>query len=550
MANRAFTLAFLGTLFSVATRNAVATEYYVATTGSDGNPGTMAAPFANLQKGADVAAPGDTVWIRGGTYKVVNGASSVSGIAISKGGQSDAMRVKFWAYQGETPIFDFSSWKSSSSNKANGFYVTASWVHIKGLEIMNLPQAGTFTNSGLLTEKASNNIFELLNIHHIGGPGLFINGGNGGNLILNCDAHDDYDPKSSQGDGQNADGFGVHYQSAGATTILRGCRAWWNSDDGYDLISQEYPVTIDKCWAMGNGYTNSGTTHPSSGNGNGFKAGSSKTGIRHTITSSVAWKNGAAGFYANHSSGGNNWYNNTSLNNGVQYNLLASPSGDTNTTIILTGSLAHKMRNNVGFPDKNTNMGGVDTASNTWDLKITPANTDFVSVADTGFMGPRQADGSLPPIDFVKLSPTSQLIDQGTDVGSPFVGKSPDLGAYEFGAPTGPSGGSSNSGGSHNSGGSGGATDGGSSTAAGTSTVTVGGTQTSGGSTTTTTAGTAGGPVAGTSTTADEAGNPPTDPQASAGCTCALAGNAHGRPSAALAVLAILGLSLGRRRRR
>ena len=28
-------------------------------------------------------------------------------------------------------------------------------------------------------------------------------------------------------------------------TIIRGCRAWWNSDDGYDLINQEVPVTVE-----------------------------------------------------------------------------------------------------------------------------------------------------------------------------------------------------------------------------------------------------------------------------------------------------------------
>ena len=49
-------------------RTASATEYYVAPTGNDSNAGTMELPFATLQRGHDVAAAGDTVWIRGGTY--------------------------------------------------------------------------------------------------------------------------------------------------------------------------------------------------------------------------------------------------------------------------------------------------------------------------------------------------------------------------------------------------------------------------------------------------------------------------------------------------
>jgi len=49
-----------------AAKNVFATEYYVATTGSDSNAGTQAAPFATLQKAAGTVAAGDTVWIRGG----------------------------------------------------------------------------------------------------------------------------------------------------------------------------------------------------------------------------------------------------------------------------------------------------------------------------------------------------------------------------------------------------------------------------------------------------------------------------------------------------
>ena len=48
-------------------------------------------------------------------------------------------------------------------------------------------------------------------------------------------------------------------------------------------------------------------------------------GVRHLVQGNVAWKNKASGFYANHSTGGNTWYNNTSFQNGTQFNMLASP---------------------------------------------------------------------------------------------------------------------------------------------------------------------------------------------------------------------------------
>ena len=69
------------------------------------------------------------------------------------------------------------------------------------------------------------------------------------------------DPNSSDGPGENADGFGAHYPPAGkATNVFRGCRAWWNADDGFDLISTYSPVTIESSWAWRNGYLPGTTT--------------------------------------------------------------------------------------------------------------------------------------------------------------------------------------------------------------------------------------------------------------------------------------------------
>ena len=431
--------------------SARAAEYYVAPTGSDSAAGTMAAPFATLQKGINTAAAGDTVWIRGGTYKITTPASSAAGVNFNKSGTSDANRIKYWAYPGEVPVFDFSGLTISTSGYTNGFNVSGSWIHIKGLEVANVPM-NMFSNNGISVNSAHDDIFESLNLHHNSGTGIFINAGTGGHLILNSDAHDNYDPNSNQGMGQNADGFGVHYQMTGNRTTIRGCRAWWNSDDGYDLINHEVSVTVEYSWAMGNGYANYGTTNPADGNGNGFKMGSSKTGVRHLVQGNVAWKNKASGFYANHSTGGNTWYNNTSFQNGTQYNMLASPADMPDVTITLTGALAHIMRNNIGFPNRNSNMTGVDTMFNSWDLNLTPANADFASVSDpsaptsgqamgmsiesSGALGPRAPDGSMPKVDFLKLAMGSKMIDKGTDVGLPFVGSAPDLGAYEYGAAT------------------------------------------------------------------------------------------------------------------
>ncbi|MBO9605848.1 MAG: carbohydrate binding domain-containing protein [Paenibacillaceae bacterium] len=49
--------------------SAAGATYYVATNGSDSNSGSIGSPFRTIQHAADVTAPGDTVLIRGGTYR-------------------------------------------------------------------------------------------------------------------------------------------------------------------------------------------------------------------------------------------------------------------------------------------------------------------------------------------------------------------------------------------------------------------------------------------------------------------------------------------------
>ena len=425
--------------------------------GSNSASGTQSQPFVTLQKGIDVAGPGDTVYVRGGTYKTVQVVGS-AGINFNKSGTSEEKRICYFAYPGETPVFDFSDLKIlADPDYTYGFYVSGAWLHLKGFEVCNVPMKTRSNNGIRVGGNAHDDIFELLNIHHNFGAGFFIHTTTGGHQIINCDSHDNYDPYSNQGDGENADGFGVHYQKTGKSTMFRGCRAWWNSDDGWDFISQEVPVIVENCFAMGHGYVKFGADR--AGNGNGFKIGSSKNGIRHIVRNCVSWKNRASGYYANHSSGGNTWYNNTSYNNGTQYNLLASTwsqpdgKGTRSDGVTLTGDKRHIMRNNIGFPNKNSYVDGygVDSKYNTWDLSITPSSGDFISLTDPsmtvtgqnlnlipGMLGPRQADGSLPVLEFLKLAPGSKMIDKGIidksiNVELPYTAAAPDLGAYEFG---------------------------------------------------------------------------------------------------------------------
>ena len=61
-----------------------------------------------------------------------------------------------------------------------------------------------------------------------------------------------------------------------------------------------------------------------------------------------------------------------------------------------------------------------------------PRMHDFESISIEELKASRQADGSLPDVNFLKLKENSDLIDKGIDVGLPFLGKAPDLGAFEI----------------------------------------------------------------------------------------------------------------------
>jgi hypothetical protein len=45
------------------------TEYYVSPSGDDNHPGTRDRPFRHIQRCADIAQPGDTCFVRKGTYR-------------------------------------------------------------------------------------------------------------------------------------------------------------------------------------------------------------------------------------------------------------------------------------------------------------------------------------------------------------------------------------------------------------------------------------------------------------------------------------------------
>lgn len=405
---------------------ASATNYYMSPTGADGNPGTLASPYRTLTKLYSVLVAGDTGFVRGGTY------ATAAQISLSgRSGTSATNKINIRRYQNEVPVFDYNG--TSHSSGIGGLVMNSmSWVHLYGLRFTGIPQVNSAYHYGIVFSTNCNNCtLEFCEADHIGGSGINFGANCSNNLVLNCDAHHNQDPLSpSPYDGSN--GMDITGQTTSDNNTFRFCRSWWNSDDGYDGFATTNNVNYEGCWAFWNGYIPG--TFTAAGNGDGFKAGPAQTGtilaVRRTYSNCFAFENRFNGFDQNFNGNGSfqqNLYNNTAyknLNRGFFY-------GGWTAVNTLKNNLAYQ---NLGTADVNSQS--VHT-NNSWDSSpsVSVSDADFLSVSSTGMDGARGANGQLPVLNFMRLASSSDLIDRGTNVGLPFNGTAPDIGAFEFTAP-------------------------------------------------------------------------------------------------------------------
>ena len=413
---------------------ALADTYYVATDGDDHNGGALDGPFGTLCHAINVAAAGDTIYVRGGTYMLDHS------VEVSKAGASGSP-IRLWSYGAESPILDFSRNPRhanppqpreddtvAGTSEALGIYVGAGidWWHIKGLTIQNAPYYG-------VRVYGSHNVFELLVLRGNRASGLEITGKEGAtpssNLVLNCDSYHNFD---SQTNGEDADGFGAKFKTLGPGNVFRGLRSWSNSDDGYDFWHATHPVLIEHCWSFDNGFFRSewrdAVRGPWRGDGLGFKLGQDAAEL--ILNHVVAFGNKAFGIdeNGNGSPGGVVIKNATLVNNAT---------GGNPVQIQLNDGRPHTVRNTIAFDVDGHEVTSfspeVNDTYNTWN-GIGVFTSDFVNMNRrellAAAMAPRGPDGALPDIG-LHLAPSGRLVDAGADVGLPWNGQAPDLGAFE-----------------------------------------------------------------------------------------------------------------------
>ena len=222
--------------------------------------------------------------------------------------------------------------------------------------------------------------------------------------------------------GENAHGFAAKFENLGPGNVFQGDRAWGNSDDGWDFWEAASEITVE-ILSFKNGINIWGDTSYA-GDGNGIKLGHDSG--THYLHNMLVWDNPANGVDVNGNATQLEDPPNV-IDHGVEVDNVTSYSNG-GRNFQFDEQYPDAMRNNVSLDGGVTVNSSIDDAYNTWNGISVDAN-DYLSLDDSGATGRSQADGSLPTLDFLRLRADSNLIDAGVDVGLPYYGSAPDLGA-------------------------------------------------------------------------------------------------------------------------
>ncbi|MFD9438428.1 right-handed parallel beta-helix repeat-containing protein [Streptomyces sp. NPDC060006] len=363
-----------------------ATDLYVATNGSDSNPGTLAAPLKTIQRAVDLAQAGVTIQVRGGTYAP---STNIQLIKSGTAGQPITLR----GYNGERVVIDGENMPytpgavDSTIPRAQRGAVHIEGEHwrLVGLEIIHGPY-------GVFGVDTGSNVFERLVTRDNYESGFHLQGSSGNNQILNLDSHGNRDPRKN---GESADGLAVK-EGSGSGNVVRGARLWNNADDGLDFwMFADSPILVENSLAWGNGF-NRWNLPDYQGDGNGFKMGGNGVAADHTVRNSMAWDNSAGGFVDNNNPGRMKIDHCTAWRHpktGFNFNRSSST---------LTKNLAVDNGTNASLGSTSTGSG------NSWNLG---GSWSFVGTDARAITGPRTAAGAIPSSTFLRPG-------NGADVGA------------------------------------------------------------------------------------------------------------------------------------
>jgi hypothetical protein len=443
------------------------TVYYVAVDepgASDDNNGLSPTvqggqngPWLTIQHAASTMTAGDTTYVRGGTYYE-------SGISFAHSG-APGTPITLANYLSEEVVIDGShaadGYPGIAVVEGRGHYV------IQGFTIRHMDWSGIATDgdtaalyhditirdcvfhdngwSGVELAAVDGFVIEHIEAYANAYYGLNIMGSEDGTLSAARGIVRD----SSFHDHTGAEGHGLAINQGHHVTVST-CTAYHNTIHGFDVSDWpkrgelSHDVTFERNFSYDNGVA-------------GFAINSDS---HHVVyRNNVAWRNGAdwaghgaaSGFLCYEGCWHVEWYHNVSLENtdaGFWVEDQLGVYGTPEDSLLV-------FKNNVAYNNDAENLWApalVVEGESTWqvvathnDWSVPPGQTMAVYNQGTEYTPDEINSGAFqtgnisadprfvdPAVPDVHLRPDSPCIDTGVDVGVPYLGSAPDMGAFEF----------------------------------------------------------------------------------------------------------------------
>jgi len=189
-----------------------AATHYVSPVGNDGGRGTFLAPWRTIQKAANSVVPGDTVYLREGTYR--------ERVRMQRSGKKGAA-ITFTAYLGERAAIDGAD-IAVPRYDALLHLARVSYVRLVGFEVRNSAQGGIAVNA------PSHVVLDGVEVHHCGASGIMFVGAKerSNTLVTRCEVHD-----------CKQAGIVLWHNPGGYFTIARN-EVWGNLYDAHWIVAE------------------------------------------------------------------------------------------------------------------------------------------------------------------------------------------------------------------------------------------------------------------------------------------------------------------------
>lgn len=369
-----------------------ATTYYVATSGSDSNPGTSDRPWRNPQKCANSPIKaGDTCLVRSGTYTAPSGKFVIVNVGSSSpsGTASQPITIKSEKPLGAVLVLP----NVNTSTNANGaFWVSKPYYVIEGFDITGGTASGISIDFIAIigTRTATGLVIRSNSIHHIarsvcsnsvyGFDGIFLGGTP--NALIERNRIYAIGRRRNGESGCSTNKFmqdhGIYINGATNLTIRR--NVIYDTNRGFPINIKSATVTVDGV----NIYHNTISGKSPTGSPNGQIAMSST--LRNIKIRNNVFYDPPKGYVF--------WWSNLSISGLlIDYNL----SNSTNSTLLVPYAKP--------------------TSGITYTSNITGTNPAFINSSSNDF----------------RLTSSSPAINRGTSSGVPTVPDGrPDMAAYEY----------------------------------------------------------------------------------------------------------------------